>query len=62
MAERAGNAPDDLQRFVAAQRGAYDDGRAELAAGRKTGHWIWFIFPQIEGLGHSPTARTFAIR
>lgn len=62
MADRDRNAPDDLQRFVAAQRGVYDDVRAELAAGRKTGHWIWFIFPQIEGLGHSPTARAFAIR
>jgi uncharacterized protein (DUF1810 family) len=53
--------PYDLQRFVAAQRDSYDDAVAELRTGRKTSHWIWFVFPQIAGLGHSPTARRYAI-
>jgi uncharacterized protein (DUF1810 family) len=53
----------DLERFVAAQdsAGTYDQATAELRRGRKTGHWIWFIFPQIAGLGGSPTSRTYAI-
>jgi uncharacterized protein (DUF1810 family) len=53
----------DLERFVAAQDsvGTYDQALAELRRGRKTGHWIWFIFPQIAGLGQSQTSRTFAI-
>ena len=53
--------PYDLQRFVVAQRHSYDDAVAELRSGRKTTHWMWFVFPQIAGLGHSPTARTYAI-
>jgi uncharacterized protein (DUF1810 family) len=51
----------DLQRFVDAQRPVYDTVRAELRAGRKRTHWMWFIFPQIEGLGRSDMARHFAI-
>jgi uncharacterized protein (DUF1810 family) len=51
----------DLERFVEAQSAVYDDVRRELAAGRKTSHWIWFVFPQLAGLGASPTARRFAI-
>jgi uncharacterized protein (DUF1810 family) len=53
----------DLERFVAAQdsAGTYDQATAELRRGRKTGHWIWFIFPQIAGLGQSQTSRTYAI-
>jgi uncharacterized protein (DUF1810 family) len=53
----------DLGRFVAAQDadGTFDRAVAELRRGRKTGHWIWFIFPQIAGLGRSPTSRAFAI-
>jgi uncharacterized protein (DUF1810 family) len=52
-----------LQRFVDAQdgRGTYEAAVAELRAGRKRSHWMWFVFPQIAGLGRSPTARTFAI-
>lgn len=56
--------PFDLERFVSAQ----DDGRtyeralAELAAGRKTSHWMWFVLPQIAGLGSSPMAQRYAIR
>ena len=53
--------PYDLQRFVAAQRDSYDGAVAELRDGRKTSHWMWFVFPQIAGLGHSPTARMYAI-
>ena len=53
----------DLERFVAAQDSArtYDQATAELRRGRKTGHWIWFVFPQIAGLGHSPTSQMYAI-
>jgi uncharacterized protein (DUF1810 family) len=53
----------NLQRFVDAQDrdGSYDRALAELEHGRKQGHWIWFVFPQIQGLGSSETARFFAI-
>jgi uncharacterized protein (DUF1810 family) len=51
----------DLQRFTNAQDSTFDMARAELAAGQKRSHWMWFIFPQIKGLGSSPTARRFAI-
>jgi uncharacterized protein (DUF1810 family) len=51
----------DLERFHAAQRGAYDGALAELRAGRKRGHWIWFVFPQVRGLGHSEMSRRYAI-
>lgn len=54
--------PYDLDRFVEAQRGVYEQARAELQRGRKTGHWMWFIFPQIAGLGFSATSQHFAIR
>jgi uncharacterized protein (DUF1810 family) len=53
--------PFDLQRFVDAQAGVYDTVLAELRAGRKRSHWIWFIFPQLSGLGTSPTAVRYAI-
>jgi uncharacterized protein (DUF1810 family) len=55
--------PYDLQRFVAAQDagGTYDHAAAELRAGRKTSHWMWFIFPQVAGLGYSPASRMYAI-
>lgn len=55
--------PYDLQRFVQAQDldGAYDAALGELRAGRKTGHWMWFVFPQLAGLGRSTTARHYAI-
>ena len=56
------NDPHDLARFVDAQRGVIDSALGELAAGAKRSHWMWFVFPQIAGLGHSPTARRFAIR
>jgi uncharacterized protein (DUF1810 family) len=53
--------PFDLQRFVDAQKLCSDDVRSELRDGKKRGHWMWFIFPQIKGLGHSPIAQQFAI-
>jgi len=53
--------PHDLQRFVTAQAGAYDQALAELKAGRKRSHWMWFVFPQARGLGRSPTAEVFGI-
>jgi uncharacterized protein (DUF1810 family) len=52
-----------LDRFVQAQdNGTYLDAKAELEAGRKRTHWMWFIFPQLSGLGSSPTAQHYAIR
>lgn len=50
-----------LQRFVDAQARNYAEALAELKRGRKTTHWIWYVFPQIAGLGSSPTAQTYAI-
>ena len=52
----------DLDRFIAAQATTYDGALAELRRGCKTGHWMWFVFPQIAGLGRSDTARFYAIR
>ena len=54
--------PYHLERFVEAQRGVFDQACAELRRGRKTGHWMWFIFPQIAGLGFSATSQHYAIR
>ena len=53
----------DLGRFVAAQDadGTYDRAVAELRAGRKTSHWMWFVLPQVAGLGQSPTSRLYSI-
>jgi uncharacterized protein (DUF1810 family) len=58
-----GTAPDPyrLQRFVDAQRGSMDGVLAELRSGRKTGHWIWYVFPQLAGLGRSEMARFYGI-
>jgi len=53
--------PFDLQRFVDAQTPVYPRVIAELRKGRKQSHWMWFIFPQLAGLGHSAMARRFAI-
>lgn len=55
------NDPHNLARFVVAQEPVYEQARTELMEGRKAGHWMWFVFPQIAGLGVSPTARKFAI-
>jgi uncharacterized protein (DUF1810 family) len=53
--------PFDLGRFVKAQDGVYGQAIGELRAGKKRSHWMWFVFPQIEGLGSSPTAQAYAI-
>ena len=53
--------PFDLRRFMSAQEDVYDGVVAELRGGQKRSHWMWYIFPQIDGLGHSATAKHFAI-
>jgi len=53
--------PDSLERFVEAQDPVYDAVRSELAAGRKRRHCMWFVFPQLRGLGRSPTAHHFSL-
>ena len=52
---------DQLQRFVDAQEPVYPQARAELAAGSKTSHWMWFVFPQMRGLGRSAMAHHYGI-
>ena len=56
------NDPFDLARFVHAQEGVHDRALAEIRAGRKQSHWMWFVFPQVEGLGSSDMALRYAIR
>ncbi|HEV7259559.1 MAG TPA: DUF1810 domain-containing protein [Bosea sp. (in: a-proteobacteria)] len=51
----------DLQRFVSAQAPVFDSALAELRAGRKRSHWMWFVFPQLRGLGLSPTSEHFGL-
>ena len=53
--------PFDLQRFIDAQDPVFQTVTAELEAGKKRTHWMWFVFPQIQGLGHSEMARRYAI-
>ncbi len=57
-----GNNDEDLERFVTAQAGSITAALGELRAGRKASHWMWYVFPQAEGLGMSATSRRFAIR
>jgi uncharacterized protein (DUF1810 family) len=52
----------DLERFVDAQAGTYEQALAELRAGRKTSHWMWWVFPQVAGLGTSGTSQAYADR
>ena len=52
----------NFQKFLDAQEYAYEQALAEIKAGRKTGHWMWFIFPQVAGLGQSPNSIYYAIR
>ncbi|MGD8808219.1 MAG: DUF1810 domain-containing protein [Gammaproteobacteria bacterium] len=61
MRERPGTNCDDLNRFLDAQRNVFDGVESELRAGRKTSHWMWFVFPQLRGLGQSPLSEKFAI-
>ena len=58
----SGNIDYDLDRFIDAQNGVYDRALAELRNGRKRSHWMWFIFPQMAGLGTSSMAEKYAIR
>lgn len=53
--------PHNLQRFLDAQQDTYTAALAELRQGRKTSHWMWFVFPQLAGLGRSPTAQHYAV-
>ena len=62
MPEIAPKVQFDLARFIAIQAGTYDRALQEIRAGRKRSHWIWYIFPQIAGLGHSAMSQRFAIR
>jgi uncharacterized protein (DUF1810 family) len=52
----------DLDRFLEAQQNVYGIALSELKSGRKLSHWMWFVFPQIDGLGSSPTAKRYAIK
>ena len=54
--------PYDLKRFLSAQEGVYERALAELKGGQKRTHWMWYIFPQIDGLGYSPTAKRYSIK
>ncbi len=58
----AGDVDYDLHRFIEAQNGIYEQALSELKAGRKRSHWMWFVFPQIAGLGTSSMAEKYAIR
>ena len=57
------NDPYDLSRFVQAQdRGSYEQALSEIRSGCKTSHWMWYVFPQLDGLGFSPTSRRYSIK
>ena len=62
MTNETASDPHDLTRFVEAQANAYDRALAEVRAGRKQSHWMWYVFPQFEGLGFSPISQRYAIR
>lgn len=57
----SGHSMTDLKRFLDAQEDTYSDALAELKAGKKRTHWMWFVFPQVTGLGNSPMAVRYAI-
>jgi uncharacterized protein (DUF1810 family) len=59
---RGADDPFDLNRFLTAQEGDYERALAEITAGRKRTHWMWYIFPQFDGLGFSSTAKFYAIK
>jgi uncharacterized protein (DUF1810 family) len=60
--DRQGGDPYDLNRFLRAQEDAYVRALSELAGGHKRSHWMWYIFPQIDGLAFSPTSKLYAIK
>jgi uncharacterized protein (DUF1810 family) len=55
-------APNDLNRFLRAQEDVYERALCEIKEGRKVSHWMWFIFPQFDGLGFSPTSKLYSIK
>ncbi len=61
MSETAHDDAFDLTRFVSAQQNTYDTALSEVAEGRKSSHWMWYIFPQLRGLGFSSTAQYYGI-
>jgi len=61
MSKSANNAPFDLARFVSAQMDSFDLALSEVKNGRKSSHWMWYIFPQLRGLGHSSTSQHYGI-
>jgi uncharacterized protein (DUF1810 family) len=62
MMDPMGNDPYDLDRFVGAQQVNYQQALSELRSGRKRSHWMWYVFPQLAGLGFSATSRHFSIK
>ena len=64
MMSQVGETTDrfNLGRFTSTQQPVYESVRAQLRNGRKRTHWIWFIFPQVDGLGNSSTAKQYAIK
>lgn len=58
----AGGDPHDLNRFLSAQEDDYEQALSEIRSGRKRSHWMWYIFPQLDGLGFSPTSRRYSIK
>ena len=58
----AASDPYDLNRFVQAQKAVYDEALLEIKRGRKSSHWMWYIFPQFDGLGFSTTSRLYSIK
>lgn len=61
MSETANDDPFDLARFVSAQRDSFDRALSEVKSGRKSSHWMWYIFPQLRGLGRSATSQRYGI-
>jgi hypothetical protein len=59
-AAESGPDPHDLGRFVDAQAGDYEQALAEIRSGRKRSHWMWYVFPQIDGLGFSSMSRRYS--
>ena len=62
MSDRNAADPFELSRFVEAQEHSYDQALREIRSGRKLSHWMWYVFPQLEGLGSSPTSKRYAIK
>jgi uncharacterized protein (DUF1810 family) len=60
--DRGADDPHDLRRFVQAQETDYEHALSEIRSGRKRSHWMWYIFPQVEGLGNSANARRYSIK